>query len=1681
MDDSDQDFVDLCSKLLKRVRKKPGESIQPRRNHRREPEEEEEVVVVGGGTDRDSGDARSSVAASAGPRGSPARDKVLHRMQQFKRASPRRMVHGDKSPTAVPEKDGVPPPPPRQAQGLHPEPGDSDEALALRLQQQLDREAAEARTADLEGRGLFFCQICHRALSHMTPEGRTQHLNRCLDDSEDSAPAPPPPPPVVSDCPICGRKFKSQKSRLAHLKRCSSDMGVAPAVLLQALQRQTEETQNVPTDHTLAQTGGTKRKGPPKPGLPTRKKPRKKDAPLDEDTMVALALSTSLLEQEKQSETNTAASHTSMTASLKWRPDKGKSRGKRRKGGDLRPPPLLLVQDAAAALTRLQERVSALLLCSRGPSPPTPPRRPSSLPGRSAAAVLWQKSALLGGGAPTCPSDFYTPELRDFIAPWESAATEAAANNPPASVQPVREGTPVPCSMASILSSSSQASTSQTAPSTSRALLMDLMELAEDGVTLTQCGRAASGPDGDGSAGQIANVHLSRFVVVEESEEQTDLRASGFLPEPTRNTHSQGARWPARRTTAGRGGADEEWGSPRSVALSGLASDLSSMVNNPQLSDLQLQVDSGEVFFAHSFMLYARCPLLAEMAHGSGFGVREEGEPATQRVLLNDVSGQAVLALLQYLYAARCSVPAALRAHVLELASRFDLQELQSLCEQDPDEGDRVDQEETVADHTHQALAELLRSMWDEEDEDGEGMDAGGERDEERELGEDHQGDDLASGDRESREEKVNEEELEEIYEFAATQRKREEEKDGTEEEEEEKADEEEDGKEVPAKLTEPKRSPSGVRLTQLQPNPQLEPDRSSSRLFSDSWGVYGEEDPSTAAPAERHSPRRRGPSEPSSEPSLLRSSASAVHGLSISPPPDAPNMPVPGRSPGQAGERVAVADEVTGDVASKRERSGARSICVPQGEKEPELIVLSDSSEELELVLSSRSPSPRPHRASRKLRSYTLIKPQPIPDHNAPPPPNTLSVGLEFGPGDPVPDQSESGTWCDQNPVDCSPEVSWLIPSTPVQPGRSTTTSSTQTKSSMCRTQLFPEGDTSVVSPPALPVNERAQTSPGPGSVSAPVGPIGGGVRKSMPEETCRSSLDLSLRSGRPGGVREDRAARAPPPCRPTPLHVLPRPYSSTPLHAELHEAPAPPATSPLLADLDQSWTCQAKDRAPSERRKETELRSFRLSPLSAPTQPPSSPSHRALRGTPRRSQSPRPSRRPVECSGHNHAGSALAGNNEGEAKDSGADEGRQEEADVGESSFQQSFMDEPPIAFNDSWGFDAADLGANPGRFSLALEDSGASSQRGERGESSLVPRGAARTSSSSSTDQQPSPRSPVNRRHGAATASAPSEAHRSPAASGVAARGGLSFTPSPPEPPNQAAHGVVSSLLDSKIWDSWEEEDDEDLPLCQRVNPSSAQLKTPASSRNQRRATLVPITPLPHYSDMDTPELKNKLNRFGVRPLPKRQMILKLKEIHQYTHQLVSSEEEEEAPSASCAALTRPPATGPEFRPASCSQRVTFKAPEAVATEEAELLSASQGSNSSSGAASGESESRSNPELCLSSDSDSDEGVSASQSANRLKESLRAVRAFILSNAELYGQILKYQPLVLSRLQQQLKAAGIRLGAAKLVDYLDSQCITFTTAKPGRAAPGRGRGKKTGRGAKAAGRKRAATAVI
>ncbi|KAJ8367310.1 hypothetical protein AAFF_G00320940 [Aldrovandia affinis] len=262
-------------------------------------------------------------------------------------------------------------------------------------------------------------------------------------------------------------------------------------------------------------------------------------------------------------------------------------------------------------------------------------------------------------------------------------------------------------------------------------------------------------------------------------------------------------------------------------------------------------------------------------------------------------------------------------------------------------------------------------------------------------------------------------------------------------------------------------------------------------------------------------------------------------------------------------------------------------------------------------------------------------------------------------------------------------------------------------------------------------------------------------------------------------------------------------------------------------------------------------------------------------------------------------------------------------------------------------------------------------------------------------------------------------------------------------PPQPP-------YTSLLDSKM-----------VRPVALITPMATQPRTPVASHKGGRGLLVPITPMPGYSDMDTPELKNRLNRFGVRPLPKRQMVLKLKEIHQYTHQLQSSESEGEGPAPSSTPATRPPSKGSQHKGAGPEEA-------GAGPEEAGAgLSASQGSTASST----DSE-RSNPELCGPSGSDDSAGeeVSASQALSRGAERLQAVRRFILSDPDLYGRVLRYEPLVLSRLQARLKAHGIRLGAAKLLDFLDSQCITCTTAKPAKPAnqgPARGRGRGRGGG--------------
>ncbi|NXC17063.1 SLX4 endonuclease, partial [Corythaeola cristata] len=207
--------------------------------------------------------------------------------------------------------------------------------------------------------------------------------------------------------------------------------------------------------------------------------------------------------------------------------------------------------------------------------------------------------------------------------------------------------------------------------------------------------------------------------------------------------------------------------------------------------------------------------------------------------------------------------------------------------------------------------------------------------------------------------------------------------------------------------------------------------------------------------------------------------------------------------------------------------------------------------------------------------------------------------------------------------------------------------------------------------------------------------------------------------------------------------------------------------------------------------------------------------------------------------------------------------------------------------------------------------------------------------------------------------------------------------------------------------------------------------------------------PVTPMPAYSIMETPQLKKELSRFGVRALPKRQMVLKLKEIFQYTHQDVDSDFEDEIPSSQ-PPLQKSPA---KHSRQSKADPTAGRSPLAADGEEP-VLSASQESAVSSVDGSdisfGSQSSFVNGfEACAFASEEEEEELPASQAAAREEDKMEAVRCYIRSNTALYNKILFYEPIELAALHIELKQNGIKISKAKLLDFLDAHCITFTTA--------------------------------
>ncbi|KAM9372510.1 structure-specific endonuclease subunit SLX4 [Phaethornis superciliosus] len=1696
------------------------------------------------------GPCSSPLSKAAALTGSKVRvaELVVERMQQFKRVAPEQLKHStdDGLPEPVANRDC-----PDEIQEQSPPEDDLphlpslelDGALALALQQETKVEALSS----LEDAGLFFCQICQKDLSAMNTTRREQHVNRCLDEMEE-AQTSSSSKPLVPECPICGKQFQTPQSRVGHLKRCAVEMDVPPKLLLQAVQLQVSSLGDAPLQCPSNQPSRSKRKGSSKENSKKIQK-RAKMETKDEDLLVAMAMSRSLLEQEKQEPAKSVTNVKPVAAlPIKWKPGSEK---KQRKRGPAAPPPLLL-QDPEKALKRIQERV-AMLLAEEVEFPPTP-QLPTSkiledesgkaawllpLP-KSKECFLWNISALTG---PYDPESFYTAGLTPPILPWKPVQIHKPETLLPSvgsdqlkvsqQIQPDLSSHEPTNTEAGGQTSDEFKSGHEDGQFLSHSqkdvqTLQDLVELAKEGLTLTQW-------------------NLDDELVQAVKQAGKEL--------PSSDTPQSGFVSPSKEKSLLRS-------SSKTSSFRLLAEDFSAMVNNPHLSDVQFQVDSGEVLYSHMFVLYARCPQAVQAVHSQGILVEEDGNPQTRRLLLSEVGGEAVCAFLQYLYSADTDIPAELLPQVGALAARFGVRELMAECENKAGESQvssGADSEDDIisvrddkdCEDRTENFQDLLKSVWVGEEEEEVAM-----------LNPECQNEDDSG---------VGEQELEEIYEFAATQRKmiqgeievsketdcsicsNTEAAQGTNlqaEEEEVKRSEsasvsnnfknlrgDSDGERSKCDLSAHEEMQNINRCRSMNAlqsafvphqkwdtasrgatadegetmqrcesrkdskSPQLPRDgadhcdkeflsfqgasnihESYHHLFSATQGEYCELSP--LKESTRESGKAPGEKHVNVNDSLLCSKSQKClpphrNGFYWSPPPKphVPCFPDIGSSPASPKSERKFTREVSTPKQSRRERSlpsdeiqfqkADELDTAPRNGKAVSPVALPDVDLKKHLYVPAlSSPVIRTQDAAAQVNQegdFIVLSSDDEMELQQEKSPESGSVlktpeicgqlecaNIEQGPQITKPEPNSSVTETEQSSMQVSHGMT-----DPVQ-------ISPDVKMST-RLPLGRQTDACMGSKwsPNLSPEKRLGHEMSSGTDSSwlvPGTPVlsKGRSFSTQTEVTSIGSLKspgskLSTQNLAAGNSNHEMAGNL--------VKVCEKTLSDKHLSMEISVSEGSPPSSPAAGALSRSSPPVAPvDELLSLDHTNIKSKCGKISFLSQPV--------------------PSCHEQPLEDK--TNISVVEIGDSE-------------KEISLPSVSSSVLLCDDPPVPVDDCWQVECL------------------SPVRGDNQVSSWVSHAETSTTSTPKLDLSPVQLQEIR-------GSTPLQG--SPLSRRTAV---LCLNKSPIEAgPSGSSR---PSYLNSKLWDDWNGEEVEDefpemLPLSQRSSAAAGAcqpdlVKTPeASCQENGKPPHTPMTPMPAYSIMETPQLKKELRRFGVRALPKRQMVLKLKEIFQYTHQAMDSDFEDEIPSsqpapqkalpkhsrqskagqagggkratasravgrrkqiaaaasagkadghllgsceAGCAAPKKRTKTTchPEGAKKQKKSSVSPERWSLAADGEEPKLSASQESAVSSEDGSdvsfGSQSSFINGfEASAFTSEEEEEEFPASQAAAREEEKLEAVRSYIHSNSALYHKILFYEPIELDDLHTELKQNGIKISKAKLLGFLDAHCITCTTAR-------------------------------
>ncbi|XP_025858786.2 structure-specific endonuclease subunit SLX4 isoform X1 [Vulpes vulpes] len=1566
---------------------------------------------------------------------------VVRRMQQFKRADPERLQHASErcSLEATLEENTPRGPPEEMTAGNGP--GYGLPVLESTLQQDLGPHRAAAATPEgsLEEAGLFFCQICHKNLSAMNVTRREQHVNRCLDEAEKAL---TPSIPRIPECPICGKPFLTPKSRISHLKQCAVKMDVGPQLLLQAVRLQT--AQPVGACSTQASSfnnhGGLKRKGATnRKELQKKQKVSEPEVP-SEDLLVAMALSRSKMEQEAMPPVLRLESAFSERIRLG-----AEKKSRKRKAPAC--PPLLLLQDLETTGRQTEDRVAQLFAeeMELSSTPPLPASRilqgelekagQSLQPPGGKKNFLWEGSALTGAWALEA---FYTTSLVPPLVPQRSAPAEGLAQDstlPPVLLDQPELGVRTPPRHSAQPVGCGPRNPSPSASQREHQALQDLVDLAGEGLNATPW--PCSG--GLASSGVAAGMDGS----------STGLPPTGFVLPPEKHL---------------------EGGSQASLTLGLLLADFRAMVNNPHLSDIQLQTDSGEVLYAHKFVLYARCPLLMQYVNSEGFFAVEDGDLRSQRVLLSDVSTEAIHALLHYLYTADPGVPPQLAPDLSALAHRFGVSELVLLCEQASDMTDSEDtlwkeKEDKDCESRAENFQELLRSMWTGEEEEAEALMKPEGCEEDRE--------------------KVNEAEMEEIYEFAATQRE---------------LLRGEGAPEIKEK-TDPFGEDGPVSMQILGSDQVSRQPENAEQMESSGQGRE-------EAPAKRKSTRQ-------SMPLLLKGqgagekagSPEGALGCSGSPRPsggcgpgrkegafwrsaDAPEARLFSSTPRRCSGPSQIMSHLKEDndtISGK----GTESACIPAHQQVPPWhLPLSQPPRGQSL----RGESPFSVPQSQGRASRVASQDSPLKQRKG-----RSLLTLFKDPGVQKGEEHSSLLECRNKGILISPEKSPSIDLTQSKPSclssRSQNTPSSKNKEDEIILLLDSDEEleleqTKIKSVFNGPLEERKvlEVSPKPSELFSV---IDVDADQEPFQSPARGETSLQCGDGRLSGNRGSVGSRGTPqlPCDPdsgpegdstTDMSWF---VPATPLASRRRDSSSQTQITGLRSRAPVDQTAEVKCWTPLENRGVPEAAS-QCSVITPPVSSSGLVSVSAGSPDSRSPARPHPAH-PQRCSpalcpishladftGQPHGCSPPGPSPPSQAITSEVVEVEDSEDEQEAASCQAHSSplpdSDPPIPV-DECHWHVEPLSPIPiDRLNLErtgpLSTSSPGSKAGEAPDSSGC-------SSPALLGTPPA--------RGSCTSQRKSR-ERSPRAS-VPASSRLSF-------------------LNSALWDDWdgeEQKSSELLPPAQILSDAAAAqksegLETPKGAHRKNLPPKVPITPMPRYSIMETPVLKKELDRFGVRPLPKRQMVLKLKEIFQYTHQTLESDSENESQSSQV--LSEAPCSqthasrtsraagraqlgatsGP--LPQRSKGSTKTKGPRhqkqqpggsippmnlSQAKEESPdpdgdtQLPASQESVASS-MDSSDSSFSSQSSSCefgvafeSAEDEEGEEEESASQTAVHAAATEEAVRHYIRSRPALYRKVLLYQPFELSELQAELKQQGISVATGKLLDFLDAHCITFTTA--------------------------------